>query len=63
MEGEEPTAGLVDALGDEVGREKTAAVKAFFVLEGVMDLGVGHGAGVEPNVDKVGLAVHGASGG
>ncbi len=28
-------------------------------LEGVVQLGVGHGAGVEPHVDEVALAVHG----
>ena len=61
MQGVEPTAGLVHALGDEVGGEGESAIRALHavaVLEGVMPLGVGHAAGIEPDVDQIGLAVH-----
>ena len=60
MERVEPAAGLVKAPGDEVGGE--AGLDLLAVLEGVVVLGVGHGAGLEPAVEDlrraaVGLAV------
>ena len=48
----EPAAGLVDGLADEIGRE--ALLERLLVLEGVVPLGDGHGAGVEPGVDDRG---------
>ena len=59
MEGEEPSARLVDALGDEVGGIDGAAIDEFLVLEGIVHLGEGHSAAVEPHVDEVRLALHG----
>ena len=48
----EPAPGLVDGLADEVGRE--ALLEHLLVLEGIVPLGDGHGAGVEPGVDDGG---------
>jgi len=65
MQGVEPSAGLVDALGDEVGREGPGFTGLWTdhvtVLEGVMPLGIGHGAAVEPDVDEVRDPAHGAA--
>ena len=47
----EPAAGLVDGLADVVGGE--AALEQLPVLERVVELGVGHGARVEPAVDDL----------
>ena len=44
----EPPTGLVNALGDKVGRE--ASLKDFLVLERVVKLGIWHGARLEPAV-------------
>ena len=52
----EPAAGLVDRLGDEVRRE--AALELLLVLERIVPLREGHGAGVVPAVDDLLLAVH-----
>ena len=52
----EPTARLIDCLGDEVRRE--AALKDFLVLERIVPLRKRHRAGVEPAVDDLGHAVH-----
>ncbi len=54
MQGVEPTAGLIHAFGDKVGR----ATEIGSIDSPEAGLGIGHGAGVEPNVDKVGLALH-----
>ena len=56
-EGVEPPAGLVDGLGDEVGRE--ALFKDLPVFKGIVPLGKGHGAAVVPAVDDLLDAVHG----
>ena len=56
MQREEPTTGLIDALRDEVGGE--VGLEELFVLERIVQLAVRHGAGVEPHVDEVALAVH-----
>ena len=58
MEREEPAASLIDTLGDEVGGIDRAAVEQLLVLERIVDLGIRHGAGVEPDVDEVALALH-----
>ena len=58
-EGVEPAAGLVEALGDEVGWER--ALDRLLVLEGVVVLCVGHGARLEPAVEDLRDAPHGAS--
>ena len=55
-EGVEPAAGLVEALGDEVGGEEVFQLLAG---EGVVLLGVGHGAGFEPAVEDLGGAAVG----
>ena len=54
--GVEPAAGLVDGLGNEVCRE--LGLEEFLVLEGIVVLGEGHGAGVEPAVDDFGDTLH-----
>ena len=59
MQGEEPTACLVDTLVDEVGGEGQMLVDGVAVLEGIVHLCVGHSTRVEPHVDEVALAVHG----
>ena len=56
MQGKEPSACLVNALGNEVSREADAVVQFLLVLEGIVNLGIGHGTGVEPNVDEVQFA-------
>ena len=53
---EEPTAGLIDTFRDEIGGE--VGLEELLVLERVVQLAVRHGAGVEPHVDEVALAVH-----
>ena len=55
----EPASGLVDGFADEVGGE--SLVEAVLVLEGVVPLGVGHRAGVEPGVGDFGAAARGAT--
>ena len=57
MQREEPTARLVNALGDEVGGIDNALVQRFLVLEGIVNLCVRHRAAVEPHVDEVQLAL------
>ena len=57
MQREEPPAGLVDALGDEVGGVYLPELLPVF--ERVVHLCVRHGSGVEPDVDQVGFAAHG----
>ena len=52
----EPAAGLPDVLHDEVARE--VALEPLAVLEGVVHLGEGHGAGLEPAVQDVRDAAH-----
>jgi len=46
----EPSSRLVDAFPDEVGRENLSEL-FFGSAEGVMDLGEGHGATLEPTVE------------
>ena len=58
MQSEEPSACLVDAFGDEIGRINLAVVEDFLVLERIMNLSIRHRAGIEPYVDQVGLALH-----
>ena len=52
----EPTTGLVDSFTDEVCRE--VSFKEFLVFKGIVILGEGHGAGVEPAVDNLGSTAH-----
>ena len=56
MQCEEPASCLVNAFGDEVGRE--VALEMLAVLERVMPLGKWHRARIEPNVDELGSALH-----
>ncbi len=56
-QGIEPAAGLVEAFGDEVGGEEFVQFTGPF--EGVVLLGVGHGAGFEPAVEHFGGAAVG----
>ena len=56
MESEEPSARLVDTLGDEVGRVGCAVVDEFAVFKWVVYLGVWHGTRVEPHVYEVEFA-------
>ena len=58
MKGEEPTARLVDALCDKVGREERATVNQVGVLKRIMQLGERHGTAVKPHVNEVRLAPH-----
>ena len=53
---EEPAAGLIHTLCDEVGGE--VGLEELLVLERVVQLAVRHRAGVEPDIDEVALAVH-----
>ena len=62
MKREEPATRLVDPFGDEVSGVDVACVEGLLILERVMDLCVRHGAGVEPYVDEVRLALHRAAG-
>ena len=55
MEGVEPATCLVDAFGDEVSRK----FGGFQLTAHIVNLGVGHGAAVEPHVDEVRLTAHG----
>ena len=55
----EPAARLIHRLGDEVGGE--GLVEEVFVFKRVMVLRKGHGAGIEPAVDDLGRALHGAA--
>ena len=58
MQGVEPTACLVHALGYEVSREYGAVVYQFPVLERIVHLCERHGAAVEPYVNQVSLTLH-----
>ena len=58
MKRKEPAAGLIDTLGDEVGRIYGAAVESLLVFKRIVDLGVRHRAGVEPHINEVELALH-----
>ena len=58
-EGVEPASGLVQSLGDEVRRE--VAFQVVLVLEGIVVLGVGHGARLKPAVQHLRDAGHGAA--
>ena len=55
---EEPTARLIDALVDEIGRERQFFVDGIGIFKGIMHLRVRHCARIEPNVDEVGFAFH-----
>ena len=52
----EPAPGLVHGLGNELGRE--LGLEQLLVLKGIMVLGEGHSAGVEPAVDHLGHPLH-----
>ena len=56
MEGVEPAAGLIDRLGDK-GRRKLL-LQEFLVLKGIVELRVGAGARVKPDIDHLGNALH-----
>ena len=57
MQCKEPTTSLVNTLGDEVCGEYLLEVGAT-ILEGVVNLRIGHSTRVKPYVDKVALALH-----
>ena len=59
MKGIKPSAGLVYAFSDKVGWERQVIVDELAIFKRIMQLGVGHSAGVKPNVNEVGLALHG----
>ena len=54
----EPSACLVNTLGNEVRRIHSTAVKQLLVLEWIVDLCIWHCTGVEPNVNEVELTCH-----
>ena len=58
MECEEPSAGLIHALGDEI-----CGARQIGVLEGIVVLCIGHCARIEPYIDEVEFAFHGFAGG
>ena len=62
MEGEEPSAGLVNTFGNEIRRINLTVVKCLFILKGIMNLRIRHRARVKPYVDKVFFALHWLSG-
>ena len=53
VEGEEPTTGLVNTLGDEVGWINTAIVEGFLVFEWIVNLCVWHRTRIKPYINKV----------
>ena len=55
----EPAAGLINRLRDEVRGE--LLLELVLILEGIVMLGIGHSAGVEPDVHNLGDTVHGLS--
>ena len=55
----EPATGLVNTLVDEVSGEGLTPVYQVTVLERIVNLGIGHRAGVKPHVNKVRLTLHG----
>ena len=57
VQGKEPAARLVHALGNEIGRKTMR--KLVFILKRIVQLGVGHGPAVEPYVDEVAFSLHG----
>ena len=58
MQCEEPSACLVYALIDEIGRESQLLINQFLILKRIMYLCIRHRTGIEPHVDKVALALH-----
>ena len=58
MERKEPATSLVNTLGDEIGGIYLTRIEEFLILEGIMDLSVRHGTGIEPNVDQVSFTLH-----
>ncbi len=61
MQGVEPTACLIHPFRDEIRRE--VIFENLLIFKGIVPLGVGHGAAVEPDVDEVEFAAHGFAGG
>ena len=59
QQGIEPASGLITASGDEVGGE--LPLEQFLVFKGIMMLGEGHGAGIEPAVNDLRHPLHGAA--
>ena len=59
MQGEEPSARLVDTFVDVVGGIELALVNEFAVLKRIVQLGIRHRTGVKPHVYEVALALHG----
>ena len=57
MQGKEPSACLIHALGNEICGEHLFKI-LLANSKGVVELGIGHCAGVEPHINKVGLAEH-----
>ena len=57
MQGEEPSACLVDTFGNEVGRIYRSIVQGVLVFERIVNLCVWHSARIEPNVDEVQFAL------
>src|SRR5882762_11710479 len=55
----EPSARLIDSLGDEIRR--VVALELVAVLEWKMPLGERHGSGIEPRIDHFGCASHRAA--
>ena len=53
MQGEEPSAGLVNTFADEV-----RSARCIGVLKRIVVLRIGHSAGVEPNVNQIQFAAH-----
>ena len=62
MQGKEPATCLVNALIDEIAGEGRVLVDEFGIFERIVYLGIRHGAGVKPNVNQVGLTLHGLTG-
>ncbi len=58
MQREEPSACLIHSLRDEIGRIDLLGIEQLPVFERIMNLGVRHGARIEPHVDKIRLAAH-----
>ena len=58
MKGEEPSASLVNAFGNEICRESAAALYKFCVFKRIVQLCIRHGTGIEPYINKVGFSTH-----
>ena len=58
MQGEEPATRLVYTLIDEVTWEGYTLINQILILKWIVNLSVWHRTRIEPNINKIGLALH-----